>query len=304
MFDLIQRLNSKFGLSFSDFESRFTSSAKDDSLIDIASKDKLIMSILNGKYGMSELVKLRNYEVDIAREVFRHLNFKISLGRHTTKAQKVLDDYICSFMEGRLSGDFENIYTYEKHYETAKQIFFRMVHDYGENLTLDENAFFYGGNYKFTELVLSLEQQRQLKIFDYLPYTHSISGLMASFSIQITPTYIKQIGLKQLAGAISRQSIHISSREGICLGDKCYPITGKKRPRIIRLLKEGKRDLPILTAILGQQSSLVQSEIKEINGNFRTKLGVNENLIIHIPTGGYELNQEYFDITFKEEDPL
>jgi hypothetical protein len=78
-----------------------------------------------------------------------------------------------------------------------------------------------------------------------------------------------------------------------------YPIKGK-RQKMIKLLKDGKKDLKILCKIQDQKDTLLMKEIIKINKNFRDKFKVKNDLIKNIPTGGYKLNDENYDIEFEE----
>jgi len=97
-------------------------------------------------------------------------------------------------------------------------------------------------------------------------------------------------------------SIYFSEDKGIYDKNNFgYPIKGK-RAKLIRNLKDGKKDGAILTKILGYDSLAQLSKDKnEINKLFRKKLKQKEDFIIRIPTGGYRLNDEIFSINFTDE---
>lgn len=97
-------------------------------------------------------------------------------------------------------------------------------------------------------------------------------------------------------------SIYFSEDKGIYDKNNLgYPIKGK-RAKLIRNLKDGKKDGAILTKLLGYDSLAQLSKDKnEINKLFRKKLKQKEDFIIRIPTGGYRLNDETFSINFTDE---
>ncbi len=72
-----------------------------------------------------------------------------------------------------------------------------------------------------------------------------------------------------------------------------------KRMELIKLV--GFKNKIIISEIekeLNQKQTLIIKEINKINEIFRTKLSVVDDLIIHIPTSGYTLNKDCFNIKF------
>ena len=100
-----------------------------------------------------------------------------------------------------------------------------------------------------------------------------------------------------------KKKVFISTDYGIYLNKNTkkpsYPIKGKKRPKIITNLKDGKKDANILCEILNYKTiSQLSKEINEINVNFKKKLKLKHDLIIHLETGGYGFNKTKYDIAF------
>lgn len=98
--------------------------------------------------------------------------------------------------------------------------------------------------------------------------------------------------------------IYISDDDGIYLNQNNkklnYPIRSRsKRLKIIKNLKDGKKDGKILANILykGDFSEL-SKEIGEINKKFKNRLKLKKELIINLNTGGYTLNDTFYKIKF------
>lgn len=82
-----------------------------------------------------------------------------------------------------------------------------------------------------------------------------------------------------------------------------YPIRGQQRIRLIRCLwNEGQQSikLSIIAKQLAMNEPLVKKEINLINKLFGNKLDLDKDLIVHIPTGGYKLNNEKYNIIFEK----
>lgn len=100
-----------------------------------------------------------------------------------------------------------------------------------------------------------------------------------------------------------KKKVFISKKDGIYINQNSkkpnYPIKGEKRPKIISTINDSKKDANILCkTITYKTKSLLSKEIKEINNNFKKKLKQENNLIIRLETGGYQLNSEKYKIEF------
>ena len=101
-----------------------------------------------------------------------------------------------------------------------------------------------------------------------------------------------------------KTKICISEKHGIFLEDNNklkYPIKGKKRPKLVRLLKDGRKSANILVELC-EYSGIpdLSKEINNINKIFKKKLHLENDLIIHVETGGYELNNDDHEIFYKK----
>jgi hypothetical protein len=99
----------------------------------------------------------------------------------------------------------------------------------------------------------------------------------------------------------SKISIIIDNKIGIYAEnnpESCYKIksNSKRMKMISQLFLKDKVTLSELKKESNQPATLIMKEIKQINLNFRQKLNMAYDLIIHIPTGGYSLNKDRFDI--------
>lgn len=95
--------------------------------------------------------------------------------------------------------------------------------------------------------------------------------------------------------------IFISEDEGV-YRDKVskkpnYPVK-KKRAKLIWSLRADKLSGSQLASILGETVSLVSREVDEINEKCREKLGLTEDFIVRVDTGGYKLNRDKFVVEF------
>lgn len=112
----------------------------------------------------------------------------------------------------------------------------------------------------------------------------------------------EEISRKARTRRKSKITIFISKEKGVYRKKKNkilqYPIKGKKRPHLIRCLKDSWKDTNTLREILKYDSPQLSKEKKAINDNFKMKLELRENLIVRRDTGGYQLNQEIYDIKF------
>ncbi len=73
-----------------------------------------------------------------------------------------------------------------------------------------------------------------------------------------------------------------------------------KRFNIIKSLKTGQISGPNLATLYSNNNlSQISKEINKINSLFKEKLSLNEGLINKASTGGYQLNNTYFDINFE-----
>ena len=101
-----------------------------------------------------------------------------------------------------------------------------------------------------------------------------------------------------------KTSVYVSEDDGIFLNPDTkkpsYPISGK-RAKLVWLLKDGRKMTGNqLSEILGQTLQVVSKGVDEINNQFKSNLGVSNDLVIRLKTGGYKLNQEHFTIQFIE----
>lgn len=112
-----------------------------------------------------------------------------------------------------------------------------------------------------------------------------------------------QNNLMEPAIGTLNKNIFVSKDYGIYLNQNTkkpnYPIRGKKRPNILYHLRDGKKDANILCGLLHYAGfPILSKEIDEINKNFRKKLELKSDLIIHRETGGYSLNSDEYNIKF------
>jgi len=77
----------------------------------------------------------------------------------------------------------------------------------------------------------------------------------------------------------------------------CYPLrTSTNRMKIILCLLHKERvSISELGKKTQQERTLVSKEIRQINSNFREKV-IDDDLIVRLPTNGYSLNRDKFDI--------
>jgi len=99
----------------------------------------------------------------------------------------------------------------------------------------------------------------------------------------------------------SKITINIDPNKGIYKPDNlefCYKIKNpsKRFDLIQQLIHKDKVFIGVIEENTGQKSSLIIKEIKDINSNFRKKLYIGYDLIIHINTGGYAINRDMFNI--------
>lgn len=108
---------------------------------------------------------------------------------------------------------------------------------------------------------------------------------------------------KNILPTTSKIIIVIDDKKGIYRGDNkdlCYEIEyGSERQKLIAYLFPKDRvslsDIEIQTNRTGKKE-LIMKEIRQINDLFRTKLDLNKDLISSLPTGGYCLSKDEFDI--------
>ena len=129
-----------------------------------------------------------------------------------------------------------------------------------------------------------------------------VEGLKDGLSSIATSTKQKSSPKKDIQRT-DKKKVFISTRNGIYQNEKTkkpsYAIKGNKRPKIITILKDGRKDINILCQTIGYKSNQMPSkEIKEINSHFKNKLKLKDDLIIRLPTGGYDLNREKYNIKF------
>jgi len=95
-------------------------------------------------------------------------------------------------------------------------------------------------------------------------------------------------------------AIFISDDHGIYKDDvkSGYPVRGS-RAKLLRHLRDGKKDGKILTQIWGHNNhAQLSKDIKGINKLFKNKLKQKEDIVVHVQTGGYKLNDEIYAIKF------
>ncbi len=99
--------------------------------------------------------------------------------------------------------------------------------------------------------------------------------------------------------------IYISGNKGIWrigdLGELKYPIS-RKRMVLVKSLENGFLTGPLLIAILKTRYTVVTTAVNEINRHFQEKLNLHYKLIEKVPTGGYRLNYDRYDIKFTQDD--
>ncbi|MFH1392246.1 MAG: hypothetical protein ABIG90_00995 [bacterium] len=98
------------------------------------------------------------------------------------------------------------------------------------------------------------------------------------------------------------KEIFIDKENGIYTNNKLkqpnYPIRGK-RSRLLWLLKDNKKlGRSLIKTLCYPSLSQLNKEIKEINNNFKSTLNLKDNLIVRVPTGGYKLNRNKYNIKF------
>ncbi len=78
-----------------------------------------------------------------------------------------------------------------------------------------------------------------------------------------------------------------------------YPISGKRKKVVMRLLKKFDVSIPIdeLVELTGWDKSDVSHAITKINTTFSDKLKINSKLIVRSPGGGYTFNRMELDIS-------
>ncbi len=101
---------------------------------------------------------------------------------------------------------------------------------------------------------------------------------------------------------IQKTTIYISQKNGIYKNEATkmpsYPIKNR-RSEIITHLKNGGKDGKILANLCYKSNFAELSKaISNINKIFKKILKLKDDLIIHIPTGGYELNNEKYNTRF------
>ena len=83
---------------------------------------------------------------------------------------------------------------------------------------------------------------------------------------------------------------------------KDYPILegSKRKNLIVELYNNDARGASDLCRTLSYNDApLLCREINEVNKRFREGLEVENDLIVHLPAGGYKLNWDMFDIELK-----
>lgn len=118
-------------------------------------------------------------------------------------------------------------------------------------------------------------------------------------------------------GKEDRIRIIINDYEGIYLESDptcCYPILRKSQGfKFINELRKENQIWENLAVFIGEGSSLLLSSLKngrydnrvagvirKTNILFRNKLGLDYDLIVSVPTGGYKLNEKKYKIKFKK----
>lgn len=97
-------------------------------------------------------------------------------------------------------------------------------------------------------------------------------------------------------------TISVSDSYGIYKNQKTkkpnYSIRESKRLNLIKFLKDKSSSSKKLIDNFKYTDQLLSKEIKEINDNFKKNLNLKKDLIIHLSTGGYQLNYEMYHIIF------
>jgi len=102
-----------------------------------------------------------------------------------------------------------------------------------------------------------------------------------------------------------KPKIYISDRYVIYLDkakrdDETYDIKGK-RLKLVFALSDGRRPGKELGRAYSKGIHKLNEEIQDINRLFRDELSLAGDLIIHLPTGGYDLNHEDYIFDFTNE---
>ncbi|MBT4209583.1 MAG: hypothetical protein HOE19_01565 [Candidatus Komeilibacteria bacterium] len=155
------------------------------------------------------------------------------------------------------------------------------------------------GEFDFGQNEKNTQQPLQVQI---VGGAMEVEGLKDGLSSIATSTKQKSSPKKDIQRT-DKKKVFISTRNGIYQNEKTkkpsYAIKGNKRPKIITILKDGRKDINILCQTIGYKSNQMPSkEIKEINSHFKNKLKLKDDLIIRLPTGGYDLNREKYNIKF------
>ncbi len=96
-----------------------------------------------------------------------------------------------------------------------------------------------------------------------------------------------------------RDNIYISKEKGIWVDEEKEYRISRKRIKLVYLLKDGPKPGKILIDVQKQSKELLSKEIAVINKIFKSKIGIEYNLIVNYSMG-YELNVDKLNIIFKD----
>ena len=239
-----------------------------------------------------------------------------------------LNLYIKAFIENKLFSDDENFYLFSKQKEILLHQIENEISDYGLEFTFKQGRIISinkgetvsigeDGSYLFIHTLVALEKQGLLKIIkiSIISDDESLQKRSDDYKIKIiiSQNLISRLKSEEKNNLIKlpkkekpiKKKVFISRINGIYCNETSkkpnYPIKGKKRLKIIYNLKDGRKDANILCNIICYTTKQsLSKEIKQINNNFQNKLKLKNNLIVHIQTGGYNLNKEKYDIKIKD----
>lgn len=164
---------------------------------------------------------------------------------------------------------------------------------------------FFGISYrKDLDMHLALQKVvynfRQKKYPIYMERVHTllIPQLLEIHTKKPEPVFVKNEKLKK---EIKKIEIIIDTNKGIYRADKpdlCYGIKSPSgRLDLITIIsRKSKTGLSELVKETMRGNKIIRKEIDEINLNFREFLNVADDLIFHLPTTGYCLNNDKFYI--------
>lgn len=100
---------------------------------------------------------------------------------------------------------------------------------------------------------------------------------------------------------VSKTVLILDKKRGIYKKDNlkyCYSIkhNSKRMAVLFLVIQKDRVSVSEIKKETNQTETLVMKEIKALNGAFRKKLVITDDLIIRLETGGYSLNKDKFDL--------